>query len=238
VLRRRKRTDPSTEAAEVSDDPVGDLVQTFEGRADPSRAEAMSRYMRNEFEFVGLQAPLRRKLAAPLMTALHGRSADEVLGVADQLWALPEREYQYVATDLLRAEWRSLPPESLGRLRELVLHRSWWDTVDPLSHVVGVLVMKNRELTADMEEWLADPNRWLVRVALLHQLGWKGAADPDLVFRFCLARGSDEDFFIRKAIGWALRDLARGFPERVRAFIEEHGDELSPLSVSEATKHL
>ena len=75
-------------------------------------------------------------------------------------------------------------------------------------------------------------------MALLHQLGWKDAADPEWLFAACRARGADEDFFIRKAIGWALRDLARTFPDEVRGFVASHGEELASLSVKEATKHL
>jgi 3-methyladenine DNA glycosylase AlkD len=85
---------------------------------------------------------------------------------------------------------------------------------------------------------LRDEDRWLVRVALLHQLGWKDAADSEWQFAACRARGGDDDFFIRKAIGWSLRDLARTFPDEVRDFLDQHGDELSHMSVEEAAKHL
>lgn len=247
IGRRRKAAGAHAASTDSADagagpDPTGDpfegLVRAFEDRADPSRADAMSAYMRNEFAFLGLQAPLRRKLAKPFMMAMRGGDESQLLDAAERLWGMPQREYAYVATDLLRAEWRALTPEALARLRGLVQSSSWWDTVDPLSHVVGVLVLNHRELVDDMDRWVGDEDRWVVRVALLHQLGWKGAADAERLFRYCLARGGDQDFFIRKAIGWALRDLARTFPEQVEAFVAEHGGELSTLSVSEATKHL
>ena len=123
-------------------------------------------------------------------------------------------------------------------MQALVCSRSWWDTVDPLAHVIGVLVLNHLELRSVMDRWLTGDDRWLVRVALLHQLGWKDAADPEWLFAACRARSADDDFFIRKAIGWALRDLARSFPDEVRGFVAAHGEELSSLSVKEATKHL
>ena len=143
-----------------------------------------------------------------------------------------------MATDLLRAHWRQLTPAALDRLQALVQTSSWWDSVDPLAHVVGVLVLNHRELREDMDRWLVHDDRWVARVALLHQLGWKAAADPEWQFAASLMRGGDEDFFIRKAIGWALRDLARSYPDEVRDFVDAHRDRISTLSADEATKHL
>jgi 3-methyladenine DNA glycosylase AlkD len=215
-----------------------DLVAAFQEKADPSRADAMAAYMRNEFEFLGLAAPLRRKVAKEFMESFAGCTQDELFAAVERLWRLEPREYVYVGTDLLRTHWRVLEPESLPRLRSLVLDRSWWDSVDPLAHVVGVLVLNHRELVADMDRWVEDENRWIVRVALLHQLSWKGATDTERLFGYSRRRGGDEDFFIRKAIGWALRDFATTHPEDVRDFVAAHGAELSPMSVSEATKNL
>lgn len=222
----------------MDDDPFEQLVASLSAQADPSRADAMSAYMRNGFVFFGLPAPVRRKSAAGFAAAFAGASEEELLGAVEHLFTLEQREFAYIATDLLRSGWRVLTPGALPRLRALVLTRSWWDTVDPLAHVIGVLVLNHRELAADMDQWVRDENRWLVRVALLHQLGWKESAEPEVIFGYCRARGGDEDFFVRKAIGWALRDLARTHADEVRSFVAAHGDELSPMSVSEATQHL
>lgn len=235
----RRRSPPSASAApEDGGDAFEQLAATFAAHEDLSRADVMSAYMRNGFVFFGLPAPVRRKLAKPFTDGFAHASEDEVLSAAERLFAMGQRELAYTGTDLLRARWRVLTPSALPRLRTLVQTASWWDTVDPLAHVVGVLVLNHRELSAEMVTWLREDDRWLVRVALLHQLGWTAAADPALLFDFCRERAADEDFFIRKAIGWALRDLARTYPDPVREFIAAHGSELSSLSVREATKHL
>ena len=224
--------------AAAPDQRIVDLVAALEDKADPSRADAMAAYMRHQFEFLGLAAPLRRKVAKDFMGSFAGSGQDELFAAVEQLWRLEPRELVYVGTDLLRTHWRVLEPDSLPRLRSLVLDRSWWDSVDPLAHVVGVLVLNHRELAAEMDRWIEDDNRWIVRVALLHQLSWKGATDTERLFGYCRRRGGDEDFFIRKAIGWALRDFAHTHPEDVRDFVARHGAELSSMSVSEATKNL
>lgn len=216
---------------------VAALRRTLEGHREPSRADAMAAYMRHQFEFFGLPAPRRRELAKEFVDRYRDRPAEDQLEVARRLFELTEREYHYVATDLLRRGWRQLGPASLPELRALILTRPWWDTVDPLAHVVGVLALNYPELRDEMDRWVQDPNRWLIRVAILHQLSWKGDAEPERIFRYCLERGGVEEFFVQKAIGWALRDLARTFRDEVEAFVDAHRDELSALSVREATKH-
>jgi 3-methyladenine DNA glycosylase AlkD len=218
-------------------DPFDELVSAFEAKADPSRADAMAAYMRHMFVFYGLPAPVRRKAATDFVAAHKTCSEDELLAAVDRLWAMEQREFTYTATDLLRTHWRRLSPGSLPRLRTLVQTNSWWDSVDPIAHVIGVLALNYEELRSEMDQWVHDGDRWIVRVALLHQLSWKDAAEPERIFGYCRERGADEDFFIRKAIGWALRDLAGSHRDEVELFLAEHGDELSKMSVDEATKH-
>jgi 3-methyladenine DNA glycosylase AlkD len=121
----------------------------------------------------------------------------------------------------------------------LISTKSWWDTVDALAAgVVGSLVRRHPELRSTMDEWLAGDDLWLTRTAILHQLNHREATDAAWLFAACAARADHRDFFIRKAIGWALRQYARTDPDAVRAFVAAHRDRLSGLSVREALRHL
>lgn len=202
--------------------------------ADADRAAAMQAYMKDVAPFLGVPAPARRAATRPL-----GRPpADLLPDVCRALWREPEREFAYVAADWLVAAARRGPAEWLGLCRELVRSRSWWDTVDVLAHAVGALVVAHPALVAEMDRWVADEDMWVARAAILHQLGRQALTDRERLFRLCLARADDPRFFICKAIGWALRDLAWTDPGAVAAFVDRHRAVLSPLSVREATKNL
>jgi len=176
------------------------------------------------------------------LARLNTWTATELLVLAEALWDMPEREFHYVAVDLLAKHHRQLDLDSLPRLLQLVQRQSWWDTVDGLAGVVGDILRRARAGQCDvqrhMDMWLSHSNLWVRRVAMLHQLGWKAQTDEARLLRYALALAPETDFFIRKAIGWALRDHARTRPEAVRAFLSQHAQRLSGLTCREAGKHL
>lgn len=215
-----------------------ELAAVLTAVADPQRAPRMRAYMKDRFEFLGVPSPLRRRAAAPFVASFRGADEERLLQTAQQLWGMPQREYAYVAADLLRRYERALSPDSLGPLRMLVMTNSWWDGVDALAHVVGAVVRSHPDSADEMDAWVVDSDMWVVRVAIIHQLGWKADAEPERIFGYCATQSAHPDFFVRKAIGWALRDLARTSPDDVRAFLHGRGEELSALSVREASKHL
>jgi 3-methyladenine DNA glycosylase AlkD len=202
--------------------------------ADPARAAGMAAYMKERFPFLGVQTPDRRAALKPLMRDFRG----DPVAAAQILWQEPEREFQYVACDLLRTQAEELSPAQLPALEALVTAKSWWDTVDGLAQTMGLLVLRERKLIARMDQLIRDENLWLRRVALLHQLGWKSETDQERLFRYCLLCAPEREFFIRKAIGWALRQYARTAPDTVRAFLLAHQGVLSALTIREAGKHL
>uniref|UniRef100_Q47CF9 DNA-7-methylguanine glycosylase n=1 Tax=Dechloromonas aromatica (strain RCB) TaxID=159087 RepID=Q47CF9_DECAR len=206
----------------------------LEPLADPGKACRMAAYMKGKFAFLGIQTPPRRQATLPLIRAFHGN----LIEAAQALWALPQREYQYVAIDLLRHHSKSLGSEQLPALEELVRCNSWWDTVDGLAVTIGGIVFRQPELACRMDILITSPDLWLRRVALLHQLEWKERTDQARLFDYCRQCANEKDFFIRKAIGWALRQYARTNPEAVRSFLATHGKNLSGLSFREASKHL
>jgi 3-methyladenine DNA glycosylase AlkD len=163
----------------------------------------------------------------------------DLVAVAHACWARPEREYQYFACAYLRRYVAAGSAQLLPTLRDLATTKSWWDTVDTLAaHTVGPLVAAHPVLVPVMDEWSADENLWLVRTAILHQLRYKERTDTARLFRYCARQAGHRDFFVRKAIGWALREYARTDPDAVRSFVDDHRASLSPLSVREATRHL
>ena len=215
------------------------LVPTYRAAADPGRAEGNRAYMRDQFPFLGIPTPKRRALSREILAGLPALTVNDLERTARACWELSEREYQYFAVDLLVRYAKRLEPEFLTTVHHLITTRSWWDTVDALaSNVVGPIVAAHPEAVATMEDWLVDENMWLARTAILHQLGYKERTDTARLFRYCLVRADHRDFFIRKAIGWALRQYAWTDPAAVREFVSAHAAELSPLSIREATKNL
>jgi len=213
---------------------VKDVTAVLQPLADKERAVAMAAYMQDRFPFLGIQTPSRRKAVQPLLRAFDG----DFLTAADILWHRQEREFQYTACDLLAFKAKLLAGDQLGFLLDLAQRKSWWDTVDNLVKVVGSLVQREPALAARMDELIVHEDFWLRRIALLHQLGWKEKTDKDRLFRYCLQQSGENEFFIRKAIGWALRDYAHFAPDVVQRFLDHNGAVLSPLSRREAGKHL
>lgn len=215
------------------------LTTDLRAVADPEKVPQMVAYMKDQFAFLGVTSPIRKATQKPFMAVARRSEPDDVLDVADRCWALEEREFQYVGCELLRARAKTFHAEDLARLHTLITSKPWWDTIDPLAaHPVGTLVMRFPELAKTMDIWIDDDNMWVARVAILHQLRFKQDLNQDRLFRYVEKRASDTEFFICKALGWALRDYARVAPEAVLAFVSKHENELSGLTRREALKHL
>lgn len=201
----------------------------------PDRAPAMRAYMRDQFDFLGVGTPQRRLAAEPLLKQLKGIGADNLLQYARELWELPQREYQYVAIDLLDMHSKELGPLDIPALIELAQNKSWWDTVDALASVISDVLRYRHD---GMDQAIMHSDMWVRRIALLHQLGWRDKVDVERLFNYSLKLAHEKEFFIQKAIGWALRDYAHHDPDAVRAFTLKEKEKLSTLSYREANKHL
>lgn len=207
--------------------------------ADPEKAEGMASYMKDQFAYLGVQAGARRLASKPILKAAKTQDPDELLALVEALWSEPEREFHYVAMDAIRAGAKNLRPDDLSRVRALIEKTPWWDTVDSLAvHTVGTMVSTHPELVEVMDEWIESEHLWVARTAILHQLMYKERTDTNRLFTYCEMQMEHPDFFIRKAIGWALRHYARTDPDAVRAFVATHEHSLSGLSKREALKHL
>lgn len=203
-----------------------------------AHAQPMQRYMRDQFPFLGVKTPARRAASRATLDAARTATAAELVELADACWAQPERELQYVGVDLLRRWEAALGEEQIHDLQRLIVTKPWWDTVDSLaSGVVGPMVRRHPGLVAVMDAWIDSPDPWLARTAILHQLHHGAHTDAQRLFRYAERRAGDEAFFIRKALGWALRQHARHDPDAVRSFVAAHAARLSSLTQREALKH-
>lgn len=214
------------------------LAESFRRAASPANATAMRAYMKDIAPYYGIKTPQRRALLKAHVSAQGLPPIAELPAIARSAFAQPEREWHYTAVDLLVRLAKKLGPEHLPLQEELITTKSWWDTVDLLaSNVVGVILKRHPEAIPEWSRrWIESNAMWLNRTAILFQLKWKGDTDRELLFANIRRHAAHKDFFIRKAIGWALRELARTDPEAVRWFLVSQP--LSPLSRKEAMTHM
>jgi 3-methyladenine DNA glycosylase AlkD len=217
---------------------VRGLRTLFLQHANPANAGPMKRYMRDQFEYVGIKGPqfsglLREHIAA------HGLpSLTELDAVARDLWVLPEREFQYAATSLIGRLETTLPAGFIRTLEYLMVTKSWWDTVDTIATgSVGVHFKRFPQVrTRSLARWRKSRNFWLRRACILFQLDYKQETDFELLKEIIRENLGSDEFFINKAIGWSLRQHTRLDPRAVRQFVRE--TPLHPLSAREALKWL
>lgn len=210
----------------------------FVQHANFLKAKDMQKYMKDLFSFYGIDSPTRRQLLKSIIAKEGKPNSQTIRELALLLWKAEEREMQYAAMDFLDSIKKKPFESDLLLIEELITTKSWWDTVDAIaSHFAGNWFLKfpeNKELILD--NWYQSRNMWLQRTVLIHQLNYKEKTDENLLFYYCDQLKESNEFFIRKGIGWALRQYARTAPNNVRAFVNR--TELSSLSYREATKHL
>ena len=214
------------------------LITELENNRNELLAESMGKYMRDKFNFLGIRGPKRTELFKKYFpTARKTKEID--WNFIETCWNKEEREFQYAVVYYLKAMQKFLKKGDISKLKYLVVTKSWWDTVDLLSKIIGDVVNRNKELKTLMLEWSKKENNiWLRRVAILHQLSFKENVDKLLLETILEDNLSDGEFFINKAIGWALRDYSKVNPEWVRKFIEKNRSKMANLSLREASKYL
>lgn len=215
---------------------VNTLRSSFKKHSDPEVAFGACKYMRNQFKFIGVKTPQRRQITRELIKKSQTYSEKELLSLCQDLWNQPEREFQYVACDLLIRNSNRLSQDFvLKHAKWFITNKSWWDTVDAVRTAIEVVIDKNPQLRKLMDQWVKYDNIWLVRVAIIHQLKLGKRTDIERLEKYCAYRAKDTEFFIAKAIGWALRSYSYTNPRWVKKFVKSH-PELQPLSVREALK--
>lgn len=213
------------------------LTTAFEQRANLTDAKAMQAYMKGHFPFFGIKSTPRRAILSAFMKE-NGMPTPFDPEVLRTMWAAPQREFHHSAIDIMEKQIRSIKESDLSLVEEFIVTNSWWDTVDGLSSwIVGPYFLKFPANRAEITgQWAEHDNMWLRRASIIFQLSYKERTDTELLFRHIRLNLGSKEFFINKAIGWALREYAKTDAEAVRRFVNE--TELSPLSRREAMKHL
>lgn len=215
------------------------IKRHFEAHADPSKAAPMKRYMRDQFEYLGIKSPQANALLRAFINESGLPPLGDLDAISRELWSLPQREFQYAAMNLLQRLEKKFEPGLIETLEHLIVTKSWWDTVDALaSHPVGAHFKRFPEVRETyLAKWRQSENMWLRRTTLLFQLGYKKDADFDLLCAIIRENLGSDEFFINKAIGWALRQYAHTNPAPVKKFVKAT-KELHPLSKREALKNI
>jgi 3-methyladenine DNA glycosylase AlkD len=223
---------------------IAEIRKALRDNADAERAPKMQAYMKSAMPFHGVPAPVQRTLFKEVF-ARHELTCDEALEIAGELFRNAKyREERYAAIALVDPKRRVMRAcqtmEALPLYEEMIVTGAWWDFVDWIasSHLGAILAAERKPMTARMKKWSTDAHLWKRRAAILCQLKMKKATDLDLLYACIEPNLADRDFFMRKAIGWALREYAKTDAREVKRYVEKNRDRLSGLSIREALKNV
>ena len=201
------------------------------------QAQKMSKYMLNKFEYIGIKTPERREIFKNFFKEYKNEEKIDWEFV-NKCWENKYREFQYVAADYLKNMKDKLTIDDIPKFKQLILKKSWWDTIDNLDMTIGTLALKDSNVNKILLEWSLDENIWLRRIAIDHQLLRKEKTNTELLEKILKNNLGQAEFFINKSIGWALRDYSKTNPEWVKNFIEKNRENMAKLSIKEASKYL
>ncbi|MFN5890344.1 MAG: DNA alkylation repair protein [Bacteroidota bacterium] len=216
------------------------VIDLFTQNANLEKADPMAKYMKNHFQFLGLTSHIRTQLLSHLLQKENLPQYSDLFAVINELWSLPEREYQYAALTLLEKTQKQLSPAHIPQILELIPQKSWWDTVDALAgSILSKIVKKHPDsLYTHFQPLIQSNNFWENRTAIIVQLKCGPQTNTQFLTDAILPHRQNKEFFLRKAIGWALRQYARTNPNWVIDFVSENEHSLSGLSKREALKHI
>ncbi len=214
------------------------LQTTFLAHANASIAKQQKAYLRDQFEFYGIKTPVRREVQKPFLIKKHLPEVHKMPGLVRALWSLPQRENYYFAQELVEKYVPRFEEDHLALFEYMITTHSWWDTVDFIATKIIKPYFKKFPHRRDetIERWLASNNIWLQRTCVLFQLMEKERTDKALLAHTIQNLLGSQEFFINKAIGWALRDLSKTDDVWVREFVQDHS--LHPMSKREALRLL
>jgi len=211
------------------------LLSAFDEHADSNRALPMRAYMKNIDAFYGISSPDRKQLCNNILAQFPKTFLSDWQIIVKDLMKKGKREAMYAAIDIAQKAHKHWDLKAIDTLLELALHHSWWDTIDAIAPLIGIYFEKYPDKRNSLiEEWMHSGNFWLQRLCLLFQKRYKSNTDKELLFSLCLRLAKEKEFFIRKGMGWALREYSYVNPKDVKQFVLS--SPLSPLTKKEALK--
>ena len=216
-----------------------DLENAFAAKQNPENAFAMAKYMKNNFPFFGIKTDERRHIFKEIWKENKQEVSANTREISLALHSKQEREFHYCAIEILVKELKgSYKKEDIQLIEKLIITNTWWDSVDTIAkYILGEYLLQFPLETQNViERFSNSENMWLNRSAILFQLGYKQKTNSAFLFSECIKQAHSKDFFIQKAIGWALREFAKTNPEAVRQFVGNNN--LKPLSTKEALKNI
>jgi 3-methyladenine DNA glycosylase AlkD len=211
--------------------------EIFSTHGKPDIAQGQIQYMRNQFEFFGLKAPVWMALAKAIYSEQGVFTGPPLEEFTSLCFADDHREMHYFALEMVQKTMKKQPEELINLLETLICTRSWWDTVDWLAKLTGMHFKKYPHLIVPVTtRWMDSGNIWLQRVSMIFQLTYKDKTDTELMFGYIRRLSGSKEFFIQKGAGWALRQYSKTNPEAVQRFIESN--QLAPLTKREGMKEI
>jgi len=213
------------------------LTDLFEEHRNEENAGPMKKYMKDHFPFLGIKSPLRKDLEKQFFKETEILKAPFSKDFVLALWEKGEREYHYTAITYMGKFLKKLDKGVIPFFESLITSNSWWDSVDSIAPLVGEMARRYPDVIEEtINQWSVHDNMWLRRTAILFQLKYKGQTNETILYQYIVINADSKEFFIQKAIGWALREYSKTNPASVKSFIE--GNTLAPLSIREGSKYL
>ena len=214
-----------------------EIKKIFELNKNKENAIAMSKYMRDMFEFYGIPSPKRKELYSEFIKS--EKKAKQIdWDFLDKCYEDNHREFQYLVYDYLLKMKQYISYDDIAKIKKYIITKSWWDTIDFLCKVIGDIGLRDVKVKELMLKWSKDNNIWIKRTAIEHQLNLKDKTDPKLLEEILVNNFGSNEFFINKAIGWALRDYSKTNPDWVKAFLNKYKNKMNTLSIKEASKYI
>ncbi len=214
-----------------------EIKELFEQHKNEEKAKDMSKYMRNLFDFYGIPTPERKAIYKDFLKK-EKKSKQVDWDFLDKCYQDEHREFQYLVYDYLIALNEFLTYNDISNIEKYIRNKQWWDTIDFFDQVIGKIGLRENKVDDLMLEWSKDKDFWIRRIAIDHQLGRKGKTNTELLEKILIHNFGSDEFFINKAIGWALRDYSKTNPEWVKNFINKYESKMNKLSIREASKYI